>query len=86
MYPNLKLEMFKRGLHQNRLAKTLGMSEIALSKIIHGYRTPSEAQRKLAAQYFGVDETWLFEEYDGEPKWKASSDEGQFHDGNNGKS
>jgi transcriptional regulator with XRE-family HTH domain len=63
MYPNLKLEIFRRGLRQNQLSKILGINEITLSKIIHGHRTPTDAQRRLVAQYFGVEETWLFENY-----------------------
>jgi transcriptional regulator with XRE-family HTH domain len=70
MYPNLKLEMFKRGIHQNRLARMLGIHEAILSKIIHGYREPSESQRKLVAEYLQVNEEWLFDKYDG----AASSD------------
>ncbi len=65
MYPNLKLAIFKRGIHQNHVAKVLGINEVILSKIIHGYREPSSAQRKLLAGYFEADETWLFEKFDG---------------------
>lgn len=65
MYPNLKLEIFKRGIHQNHLARVLGINEAILSKIIHGYREPSEPQRKLIAGYLEVSEEWLFEKYDG---------------------
>jgi len=65
MYPNLKLAIFKRGLHQNRLAQVLGINEAILSKIIHGYRQPSEPQRRLLANFLSVSEEWLFEKYDG---------------------
>lgn len=65
MYPNLKLEIFKRGIHQNHLAKVLGINEAILSKIIHGYREPPETLRRLLAGYLEVDENWLFEKYDG---------------------
>jgi transcriptional regulator with XRE-family HTH domain len=64
MYPNLKLAIFKQGIHQNRLARELGINEFVLSKIIHGYREPSETVRKLLAGYFLVDELWLFEKYE----------------------
>jgi transcriptional regulator with XRE-family HTH domain len=64
MYPNLKLEIFKRGIRQNNLARELGMNEANLSKIIRGYREPSGSQRQLLAQYLGVDESWLFEKYE----------------------
>jgi len=64
MYPNLKLQIFKSGIHQNRLARQLGLTDTVLSKIIHGYRQPTNEQRKLLAEYLRVDEEWLFERYD----------------------
>jgi len=64
MYPNLKIEIFKRGLRQNSLARTLGLNEASLSKIINGYCEPSGSQRQVLAQYFQVDEGWLFEKFD----------------------
>ncbi len=73
MYPNIKLEIFKRGIHQNRLARVLGINEVILSKIIHGYREPSEAQRRLLAGYLDVDEGWLFEKFDGDLPARVSS-------------
>lgn len=65
MYPNLKLQIFKLGVHQNRMARDLGMDESVLSKIIHGYREPSESQRRKLTNFLQVDEGWLFEKYDG---------------------
>jgi transcriptional regulator with XRE-family HTH domain len=65
MYPNLKLAMFRKGLLQNRVSRILGINEANLSKIIHGYREPSEALRRLLANYLEASETWLFEKYDG---------------------
>ena len=64
MYPNLKLAIFKRGIHQNTLARDLGLNEVNLSKIIRGYREPSESQRKMLASYLEAEEAWLFEKYD----------------------
>jgi transcriptional regulator with XRE-family HTH domain len=61
MFPNLKLEIFRRCSHQNQLARAVGMDETVLSKIIHGYRNPTADQRKLLATYLEVDENWLFE-------------------------
>ncbi len=72
MFPNLKLQIFLRGSHQNQLAKAVGMDETVLSKIIHGYRAPTVAQRKLLASYLEADETWLFERYEGAPVRTAS--------------
>ena len=67
MFPNLKLQIFRCGTHQNRLAKAVGIDETVLSKIIHGYRDPTTAQRKLLASYLEVDEGWLFERFEAAP-------------------
>jgi transcriptional regulator with XRE-family HTH domain len=67
MYPNLKMQIFKSGIRQNNIAKQLGIGDAVLSKIIHGYRTPSHPERKLLADFLGVDEAWLFEEYEAAP-------------------
>ncbi len=64
MYPNLKLEIFKLGLRQNHLAKELGMDDTVLSKIIHGYREPTDVQRRALASYLRAEEGWLFEKFD----------------------
>jgi transcriptional regulator with XRE-family HTH domain len=64
MYPNLKLQIFRLGTHQNYIARALGMDESVLSKIIHGYRKPSQEQRKQLADFLKVEENWLFEKYD----------------------
>jgi transcriptional regulator with XRE-family HTH domain len=67
MYPNLKLQIFKSGIRQNQIAKDLKFCESQLSKIIHGYREPSEEERQLLAAYLNVDESWLFERYESVP-------------------
>lgn len=64
MYANLKLQIFRRGNHQNQLARELGIHETLLSKIIHGYREPTKYQRKLLAEFLEADEEWLFERYE----------------------
>ena len=61
MFPNLKLQIFRSGSHQNKLAKAVGIDETVLSKIIHGFRKPTTEQRKLLASYLAADEAWLFE-------------------------
>jgi transcriptional regulator with XRE-family HTH domain len=63
MYPNLKLAIFKRGLRQNHLAREVGIHEVILSKIIHGFREPSSAERLRLSEYLGAEESWLFEKY-----------------------
>ena len=68
MLPNLKLQIFRRGSRQNELAKAVGIDEAVLSKIIHGYRNPTAAQRKLLAAHLEADETWLFERFEAAPR------------------
>ena len=61
MYPNLKLEIFKRRIRQNHLARELGLNEANLSKIIHGYREPSSKLKQTMADFLGADVAWLFQ-------------------------
>ena len=67
MYPNLKLQLWKTGIRQNRLAQMLGMDEAALSKIVNGYREPGAAVRKSIARLLQSDEAWLFRRYEQGP-------------------
>lgn len=62
MYPNLKLEMWRSGIRQNRLARMLDLDETVLSRIVNGFREPCpEIKAKLAAA-LNKDQDWLFEE------------------------
>ena len=61
MYPNLKLQLWKSGIHQNRLARLLGMDETILSRIVNGYREPGLQLRQQIAGILQSDEGWLFE-------------------------
>jgi transcriptional regulator with XRE-family HTH domain len=61
MYSNLKLQIWKSGIHQNRLAKMLQMDETRLSRIVNGYREPSAELRQKIATLLQCDQTWLFE-------------------------
>jgi transcriptional regulator with XRE-family HTH domain len=67
MYPNLKLQIFKLGIRQNQMARELKFCESQLSKIINGYREPSDGERKLLADYLNVEEVWLFERHENIP-------------------
>ena len=62
MYSNLKLQLWKTGIHQNRLAKMLQMDETILSRIVNGYREPSAELREKIAALLRCDQAWLFEE------------------------
>ena len=61
MYPNLKLQLWKTGIRQNRLAQMLGVDETALSKIVNGFRQPSGDLRAKIATLLETEEEWLFE-------------------------
>lgn len=61
MYPNLKLQLWRAGIRQNRLARMLGMDETMVSKIINGFREPSAEVRQRIAVVLQTEENWLFE-------------------------
>jgi transcriptional regulator with XRE-family HTH domain len=73
MYPNLKLQLWKSGIRQNRLAQMLGMDEAALSKIVNGYREPGDALRKSIAGLLESDEAWLFRRIERGPAAPATA-------------
>jgi transcriptional regulator with XRE-family HTH domain len=61
MYPNLKLQLWRMGMRQNQLAKSLNMDETILSKIVNGFRQPSPTVKGQIAAVLHMDEKWLFE-------------------------
>jgi transcriptional regulator with XRE-family HTH domain len=61
VYPNLKLQLWRSGIRQNRLAQILEMDETMLSKVINGYRVASPELRGKIAGILQSDEKWLFE-------------------------
>jgi transcriptional regulator with XRE-family HTH domain len=67
MYPNLKLQLWKTGIRQNRLAQMLVMDETMLSKIVNGFRQPSHELQETIARLLKCDSSWLFERADGPP-------------------
>jgi transcriptional regulator with XRE-family HTH domain len=60
MYPNLKLQLWKCGIRQNRLAQLIGIHETLLSKIVNGFREPDQQIRSQIAAILRSDESWLF--------------------------
>ena len=86
MYPNLKLQIFMMGIHQNHIARALGIDESVLSKIIHGYREPSETQRRQLAGFLKADEGWLFEKYKGVHRNRGPMPGVPIEDGRDGSS
>jgi transcriptional regulator with XRE-family HTH domain len=64
MYPNLKLQLFKIGMRQNQLAQSLGIDESMLSKIVNGFREPSQEIREQIASLLDSDSDWLFHHTD----------------------
>jgi transcriptional regulator with XRE-family HTH domain len=61
VYPNLKLQLWKTGIRQNRLAQLLGMDETMLSRVVNGFRDPNPKLRVAIAKILECDERWLFE-------------------------
>lgn len=61
MYPNLKLQLWRSGIRQNRLAQMLGIDESMLSRIVNGFREPNPQVRSKIAELLQSDEAWLFE-------------------------
>ena len=61
MYPNLKLQIWKSGIRQQQLARSLGLHESVLSKIVNGARIPSDSLKERIAAALNADESWLFE-------------------------
>lgn len=61
MYPNLRIQLWKSGIRQNRLAKMLDMDETLLSRIVNGFRQPSADFRKKISAILDSDEAWLFQ-------------------------
>lgn len=73
MYPNLKLQLWRTGMRQNRLASMLGVDETMLSKIVNGFRDPSPTLREKIAGLLQSDPDWLFERTDGHPGQQPTS-------------
>jgi transcriptional regulator with XRE-family HTH domain len=64
MYPNLKLQLWRVGIRQNRLAKLIGIDETVLSRMLNGYREPNPEVRQKIATFLNKEEGWLFEPAD----------------------
>ena len=61
MFTNLKLELWRKGIRQNRFARMLEVDETMLSKIINGFREPNQDLRMRIATLLECDESWLFD-------------------------
>jgi transcriptional regulator with XRE-family HTH domain len=59
-YPNLKLQLWRSGIRQNRLAQLIGIDETLLSRIVNGFRAPDPIVRAQIASVLSADESWLF--------------------------
>jgi transcriptional regulator with XRE-family HTH domain len=60
MFLNLKLQLWRRGMRQNQLARLLEMDETILSRIMNGFRPPAPEVRERIARLLEADEAWLF--------------------------
>ena len=68
MYPNLKMQMWKTGIRQNRLAQMLSMDETTLSRMVNGFRRPTDELRERIARALQCDQEWLFQEAEPAPQ------------------
>jgi len=73
MYPNLRLQLWRKHLRQNQLAQMLHIDESALSRILNGFRHPGPEMRKNIADLLESDEQWLFQAEDSEPSISSSA-------------
>jgi plasmid maintenance system antidote protein VapI len=71
MYPNLKLQLWTSGIRQNRLAQMLEIDETIVSRIINGFREPSQEMRLRIAALLKSDADWLFQTIDKKPETAA---------------
>jgi transcriptional regulator with XRE-family HTH domain len=56
----LKVAILQRGLTQDAIAYQTGIHYTALSRIVNGWREPTDAQRAQLAKVLGVSEKRLF--------------------------
>ena len=60
MNEKLKIELMRRGITQTVFSIRVKISESILSRIIRGYRMPTEEQKKVIAAELGLDISDLF--------------------------
>jgi transcriptional regulator with XRE-family HTH domain len=77
MYANLKLQLWKSGMRQNRLAKLLDMDETTLSRIVNGFREPTQEVQQNIACILECDVKWLFKT---EPEEHTNTDSASVSD------
>jgi transcriptional regulator with XRE-family HTH domain len=68
MYPNLRLQLWRKKIRQNQLAKLLEIDESMLSRILNGFRQPAPEIRSRIASLLQVDEHWLFQVDQSDPE------------------
>ena len=61
MYPNLRMQLWRKRIRQNQLAKMIPLDETVLSKILNGFRNPAPETRRRIAVLLEANEEWLFE-------------------------
>ena len=61
MYPNLRMQLWRKRIRQNQLAKMIPLDETVLSKIMNGFRVPTPEIRQRVALLLEAEEGWLFE-------------------------
>jgi transcriptional regulator with XRE-family HTH domain len=54
--------MYRAGVRQNKLAKSLGLNEAYLSRILNGTRQPGPEIQEQIASALQQDAEWLFQQ------------------------
>jgi transcriptional regulator with XRE-family HTH domain len=73
MYPNLKIQMWRVGIRQNRLAQMLSVDETTLSRVVNGFRKPTDEMQEKIAGLLQCDQEWLFQEATPTPPFGQSA-------------
>ena len=59
-YPEIKIVLIQRGLSQVQVARRLGRDPAWLSRVIHGWVVPSEAEKRAISKILQRDVRELF--------------------------
>jgi transcriptional regulator with XRE-family HTH domain len=55
------MQLWRKRIRQNQLAKMIPLDETVLSKIMNGFRVPAPELRQRIASILEAEEEWLFE-------------------------
>jgi len=59
----LKMAILRSGRNQSDIARDAGIFESRLSKIVHGYKIPTQVEQQQLAEVLGLNISILFSNY-----------------------